>query len=198
MLRFFFPNLRFTLFKNQQGITYIEIMVVVVILGIIATVAIPNLSSSDHKKLDIAAAKIAESIRFSRAESIRTAIPHGVKLDSNNDRIKVYSLVFSEILGFPVWTPTFDVYHPVDKKLYTLNLKTDTKTAGVDLQSYSIYYSSSGTSSQYIGFNSNGNPKLSSGGTDKMLNGTGTITLGYAGQTRVIKVSQMTGRVTVQ
>jgi len=201
-------NQRLKPVKKQLGVTYIEIMIVVTILGIVAIVAMPNLASNDHRKLDLAAEEIAQAIRFSRVESMRLARPrpeskcidgqHGVEFDSNNNIIKVYLLECSEFGPFLFWNPVSDIYHPIDKKLYILNLKTDAKTAGVNLQSYSIFYGSSGTVSKYMGFNGNGTPKSSSGSTDTMLNGTATITLSYLGQTRVISVAPMTGRVTVQ
>jgi type II secretory pathway pseudopilin PulG len=195
--------------KKQQGITYIEIMAVVTILSIVAIVAMPNLASNDHRKLDLAAEEVAQAIRFARVESMRLTRPrpeskcidgqHGVKFDSNNNIIKVYLLKCSGFSPLLFRTPTFDdVYHPVDKKHYILNLKTDNTTAGVELQSYSIYFGSSGTNSQILGFNGDGNPKFSKWSADTMLNGTATITLSYLGQTRVISVAPMTGRVTVQ
>jgi Tfp pilus assembly protein FimT len=184
------PNLHPQFTKNQLGISYIEIMIVVVILGIIAVVAIPNLSSNDYKKLDIAAQEVMQAIRFARIESIRTAVPHGVIVSKWSDNAKVYRLLSG--------TVTYDVYHSVDKKIYTLNLRTDTATEGVDLLNYSIYYQGTFGKRPYIGFNENGNPKLYESGSDHMLNGSATITLSYAGQTRVISVAPMTGRVTVQ
>ena len=192
------PQLRSKSSKNQQGLSFIELMIALLVLAIIAAVALPGLSSNDYAKLDVAASEVAEAIRFARLESIRTASPYGVNVDDGNDRVRVYSLVYKEIFSFPIWTPTYDVYHPVDKKLYTLNLKTDIKTSGVDLQSYSILYTDSGTNQAYLGFNSNGNPKKSVGNTDYLLDGTATITLAYSGQTRIISVAPITGRVTVQ
>ena len=173
-------------------------MIVVVILGIIAAVAVPNLSSTDHKKLDIAAAKIAEAIRFSRAESIRTAIPHGVILDKDSDTFKVYWLDSIKIIGIITWIKKYDINHPLDKKNYALDFKTDKQVAGVDLLSYSIQYGSLPVNHDYIAFNSNGNPKTSILSADYMLKGTATITIAYAGKTRAISISPMTGRVTVQ
>ena len=173
----------------QQGISYIEIISVVVILGILAAVTIPNLSSVDPKKLDLAAEEVAQAIRFARVEAIRTGISYGVSFSSNSDTVKVYRRLSS--------TATYDVYHPVDKKLYILNLATDSATAGVDFLRYGIYYGGSSINVAYLDFSTDGIPKDSSLGRDYML-GSATITLSYAGQTRVIKVVPMTGRVTVQ
>ena len=183
------PNLPLKSFKYQQGTSYIEIMTVVFILGLIAGVAIPNLASNDHRKLDIAAEEIVQAIRFARIEAIRTSIPHGMIFNTGSDNAKVYRIL-SVI-------PIYDVYHPVSKKIYTLNLKTDAATEDVELQSYGIYYGGSGTNNPYLGFNAYGNPKYSFFGTDFMLD-SATITLSYAGHTRVISVAPMTGRVTVQ
>jgi len=174
---------------SQLGITYIEVISVVVILGILAAVTIPNLSSVDHKKLDLAAEEVAQLFRFARLEAIRTGIPYGVTLSSSNDQFKVYRILSG--------TLTYDVYHPVDKKLYILNLNTDKATAGIELQSFGVFFGGSTISVSSLGFNTNGIPKFSFLGTDYMLD-SATITLGYAAQTRVISVGPMTGRVTIQ
>ncbi len=178
-----------TKYRYQQGITYIEIMIVVLILGIIAVVAMPNLASNDHRKLDIAAEEIVQAIRFARIEAMRSDISYGVFFSSSSDIVKVYRLL-SEVA-------TYDVYHPVDKKFYILNLNTDSATAGVDFQSSGLYFGGSGSNREYLSFNTNGNPIYTNLGTDYLLD-SATITLGYAGQTRVISVGPMTGRVTVQ
>lgn len=174
---------------SQQGITYIEVISVVVILSILAAVAISNLSSVNHNKLDLAAEEVAQAIRFARLEAIRTGLPYGIYFSSVSDTVKVYRLLSG--------TATYDIYHPVDKKLYTLNLKTDRATAGVNFQSYGIYFGGSAINQAYLGFSTDGNPKYSFFGTDYMLD-SATVILSYAGQTRVIKVAPMTGRVTVQ
>jgi Tfp pilus assembly protein FimT len=184
------PNLHPQFTKNQLGLSYIEIMIVVVILGIIAVVAMPNLSSNDDRKLDIAAQEIVQAIRFARVESIRTAVPHGIIFSESHDNAKVYRLLSG--------TPTYDVYHPVDKKIYILNLRTDAVTEGVDLLNYNIRYHGTIGNKRYIGFNENGNPKYYEFGSDHMLDEAASITLNYAGQTRIIRVAPMTGRVTVQ
>ncbi len=176
--------------KKQLGITYIEIMAVVTILSIVAIVAMPNLASNDHRKLDLAAAEVAQAIRFARIESMRTHIPYGVIVNKTNNDVKVYRLLSG--------TGTFDVYHPVDKKKYILNLKTDAVTAGVDLLDYSINYQGIYGSRPSLGFNEYGNPKYYQSGGDHMLNASATITLSYSGETRIISISPMTGRVAVQ
>jgi Tfp pilus assembly protein FimT len=173
----------------QKGISYLELIIVVVILGIVAAAAMPNLSSTDPKKLDNAANEVAEAIRFARAEAIRTKVPRGINTDATNDRIRVYSL--------PVSTPTYDIYHPIDKKLYDLQLKTDAYVGGVDLVSASFAFTGSYSSSTNLDFSTGGYPKYTSVGNDYMLT-SGAITLSYRGQQRIISIAPMTGRVTIQ
>nr|WP_179210274.1 GspH/FimT family pseudopilin [Crenothrix polyspora] len=175
--------------NTQQGFSYIEMVIVVVILGIVVRVAMPNLSSTDPVKLDNAANEIANAIKFAQAEAARTKIPYGINTDVANDRIRVYSL--------PGTTPIYDIYHPVDKKLYDIQLKTNAYVAGVDLVSASFAFSGAASSTANLDFSAEGIPKVTSSGADYMLI-SGTITLGYHGQQRVIVIAPMTGRVGIQ
>lgn len=177
--------------RGQNGVTYLESMIAVVILGIVAVAAMPNLSSIDPKKLDVAAQTIADAIVFARADAIRKKIPQGINTDTVNERIRVYSL--------PAQTAVFDVYHPIDKKIYDIQLKTDTQLAGVDLVSANFSYDGSLNSSSYLDFNSDGIPKLTGGipQRDYMLI-SASIIIAYHGQQRQISIAPITGRVAVQ
>lgn len=175
---------------NQQGVTYIELMIVVLILAVISVIAIPESSSNNHRKLDLAAEEVTQAIRFARIEAMRTSTPYGVFFKTSTEEVKIYRLVAE--------TPTYDVYHPIDKKIYTLNLKIDRATEGVEIVSHSIQYQGVTGNKEYIGFNMHGNPKFFDAGIDHMLINAASITLSYAGQNRIINVSPMIGRVTTQ
>lgn len=176
---------------RQRGVSLIELMVVITILGIVAAVTVPTLFSGDSKKLDVAAESVAEAIRFARAEAVRTAIPHGVDVSASNERIRVYSK--------PSLLPTYDVYHPVDKKLYDIQFAKQPQMAGVDLVSVAFQFDGGFTAPNLLGFNTDGIPKYTGGwpSKDYMLI-TGIITLEYNGRTKVISIAPMTGRVTIQ
>lgn len=163
--------------------------VVVLILSIIAAVAVPSLSSTDSLKLDTAAGEVAAAIRFARAEAIRTKTVHGINTDAINERVRVYSL--------PGISPVYDIYHPIDKKLYDINLKTDAYVAEVDLVSAGYSFADSFSSSTMLDFSAEGIPKYTGSGNDYMLT-SGTITLSHQGQQRIISIAPMTGRVTIQ
>lgn len=172
---------------DQTGFTYLELVIVVIILGIVAVVAMPQLSSSNSNRLDIAASEIADAVDFARTESLRTKSVYGIDVNAANEQIRVYSK--------PAGTAVYTVYHPIDKKLYDIQLKTNTQTAGVDLVSASFTFSN-GVNSALLDFNSDGMPKYTST-TDYMLT-SGAITLSYKGQTRKVIIAPMTGRVTTQ
>lgn len=175
--------------ENLQGFSLLEMAIVVLILSIIAAIAIPNISATDPKKLDTAANEVSVAIRFAQAEAIRSKIPRGINTDATNERIRVYSL--------PASSPTFNIYHPIDKKLYDIQLKTDAFVEGVDLVSASFIFSGAASSSTNLDFSADGIPKVSSAGADYMLT-SGIITLSYRGLQRIISIAPMTGRVTVQ
>lgn len=173
---------------RQAGFSFIEIMIVIIILGIVAAVAVPDLSA-DFSKLDTAAEEFASALRFARAEAIKTNIPHGINADTANNQLRVYSL--------PAATPTYTVYHPIDKKLYTIALNADSRTADVILVNVSFAFSGGFSSTSLLAFNTNGVPKFNNSGRDYMLT-SATITLAYKNQQRILSIAPMTGRVTIQ
>ncbi|HPV33202.1 MAG TPA: prepilin-type N-terminal cleavage/methylation domain-containing protein, partial [Methylotenera sp.] len=56
----------------KSGFTLVEMLVVVIIIGIIATVTIPLLSSNDPQKLNVAAEETANVLRLAISEAKRT------------------------------------------------------------------------------------------------------------------------------
>ncbi len=174
---------------NNQGYTLLEITLVVAILGIVAVGVIPGLSSGSSIKLDLAAEEVAEAARFARAEAIRSGTPHGINTDTASDRVRVYSL--------PSLVPSYDVRHPIDKKLYDIQFTSDPRMKGVDLVSASFDFEGAPSSSTDLDFSSDGFPKYTSAGTDYMLI-SATITLSYGNDQRVISIASMTGRVSIQ
>ena len=56
---------------STSGFTLVELLIVIVILGVIATVTLPLLSSGDPQKLSVAAEETANTLRFALSEAAK-------------------------------------------------------------------------------------------------------------------------------
>jgi type II secretion system protein H len=185
------PNLHPQFTQKQLGISYIEIMIVVVILGIIAAVVIPNLSSADPGKLDLAAQEFANAMRFARSEAIRVGEPRGFRQQSSQKRIRV----FQPDTSTSPWTLNYDVYHPISKKLYDIQLDSHPFAAADTLSRNSVYRGTCNNQGN-IYFDSNGTPWCADPETALLKQFEVTLTL--SSHSRIVTLHPITGRVTVQ
>lgn len=176
---------------QQRGYSLLEILLVVSILGIVAAVAIPNFSSADSQKLDLAAEEIAEAMRFARSEAMRAGSPHGFRQDSSQKRIQVFR---SDTSTTP-WTPVYDVYHPVSKKLYDIQLDAHPFASAGGL-SHSRIYRGACNQSGSVYFDSKGTPWCTD--PETVLLEQFDVTLSLGSFSRVVTLHGITGRVTIQ
>jgi type II secretion system protein H len=176
---------------RSHGVTLVELLVVITILGIVAMVAIPNLPSSNPQTLDLAAEEFANAMRFARSEAIRTGDPRGFRQRSRERRIRV----FRPDTGTSPWTPIYDVYHPLNKQLYDINLKNH-PFAEADSMTRAVKFRGTCNTPRNIYFDSNGTPWCADPETVPLEQFDVTLTLG--GHSRVVTLHGITGRVTVQ
>ena len=176
---------------RSHGVTLVELLLVIAILGVAAAVAIPALHSGDPQRLDLAAEEFANAMRFARSEAIRTGEPRGFRQRSANKRIRV----FRPDTGTSPWTLNYDVYHPVSKQLYDINLDSHPFAAAESVVRNRTYR---GTCNEprNVHFDSSGIPRCTDPETVLLEQFDVILTLGP--HTRTVTLHGITGRVTVQ
>lgn len=178
--------------RYQQGFTLLEVILVILIIAIASAIILPQLSSSNPYKLEAAAQEVVAAIRFARSESIRKKEPVGIWYYPLTQSLSVFRVVY--VLGLPV--PYYDIRHPVDKKLYSLNFSANGNQSPAKISSVTLKFGGNATNRFYISFDANGSPFYWEGANYQMLDNA-SIVLEYGGQTRTINISPMTGRVTL-
>jgi len=184
-------NTRVEKIIRQAGFSLLEITLVVLILGVMAAVVIPNFSSTDPAKLDLAAQEFADAMRFARSEAMRLGEPRGFRQQSSQKRIRV----FRPDTGTSPWTLNYDIYHPVSKKLYDITLDNHPFARADDVSHNRIYR---GTCNQTgnVYFDNRGIPRCVSPETVLLQQFDITFTLGS--HSRMVSLDAITGQVSIQ
>ena len=173
------------------GYTLTELVVVIGLLALLASVALPGTASSEHEELELAAAEFASAIRFARSESIRTGEPHGFRFLTNQYRIRVFS---ADTSGTP-WTWVWDVYHPINKSLYDYTFPANLTGSEVPVLHTPVYRDNCDRNG-VVYFDANGTPRCLDPET-VLLESYRLDLYSSSGHAAVI-VDGITGRVTVQ
>ncbi|MEM7280761.1 MAG: hypothetical protein AAF438_03950 [Pseudomonadota bacterium] len=109
-------NRRRTFSVCQKGNTLFEFILVVAIIGLVGSMAIPSFGRVDHANLSHAANRVADAVRYARETARQTRTMHGVEVDFSTNRVRVFRLLETSDPN----TKVFDVYDPVTKQLINI------------------------------------------------------------------------------
>jgi type II secretion system protein H len=175
----------------SQGFSLLELLLVLILLGIVAVAAVPDLSSGDQKRLELAAGEIAEAMRYARSEALRTAEPRGFQLQTAEARIRVVS---ADTSSNP-WTAGYDVERPGVHNFYDTDLSSRSY-AGIDGMTRSAVFHGNCNNADLIFFDALGMPACADNGG--ALVDQYDVTLSFGSRSRIVSLHGITGRVTVQ
>jgi prepilin-type N-terminal cleavage/methylation domain-containing protein len=189
---------------RAHGYTLVEMVVAVAVLAILAAAAIPLMGPVNENKLDAAASEIANALRFARVEAMRTGSIRGVDFSVDPATGKRRIRVFRTDAATPP-NPVYDVYHPLDKKLYDIQLATGPGTQGATISKAAFVYFRplfTFVTQDQAAFDASGNPEYYPDAANFSLTldvfSPAQIAVSLAGKSRTVSLDTVTGRVTVQ
>ena len=180
----------------NKGYTLLELVIVTSLVAILAAVALPGFGPSEAAKLELAAARVADAIRYARTEALRTGEAHGLTISQSTQKVTVkrYDLTTAPI------SVLYTLTHPIDKQPYDFNINTTPATAGVTVSNTQDIFDYQGLGRRRsLVFDANGTPIWVVGsGPDTYLLEAATVELSYDNQQRSVTVDMLTGRVRIQ
>ena len=182
--------------KSQAAFSLLELSIVVLIIGIMAIVVVPDSSPTSQQKLDLVANQIAQALRFAHSEALRTGEHHGVTISQVTQTITVKKW---DMTTDPVSTELVP-YHPVSKQNFVFDADGLTLAPGTSISNSSdiFLYNSIGRRRSLI-FDPRGIPVWVLGSDDSVYRLIeGIVKLSNGQSRRDITVAPLTGRVTIQ
>jgi len=134
--------------RAGAGFTFLELVIVVLVLGIITMMALPAMNDFfTDETLNAAADAIVNAMYYARTLAITTRADHGVVFDAEANSFQVMRAV-----GTPPDETYVIVEHPVTKRDYAVSFDDGPVGQGVDL--YSVQFGLN----QYVRFDNLGVP----------------------------------------
>lgn len=179
--------------RGQHGVTLAELLVVVALLGLAASIALPRADPLGPASVDAVAGEVAHACRFAQREAGRTGAWHTVSIDPATQLLRIYRL---DLSGAVVEDTSRPVLHPVDKRIYRVTFGDGTLRARVTA---ALFQYNSGASTTSVSFGPDGTPASISGSSVKTvdpLKNDGLVTIRHGRIERQVKIEAVTGRVT--
>lgn len=124
--------------KSENGITLMELMIVVVIIGIIGAMAVPRFQIAvDRMNYRTTARKVTSTLRSARSNAISQKVPYGIYIDGSAMTITT----FKDIVN-----PSTHVYDSGDSTVSVDTLPSDYYYLGTDVTNNVIFFEQNGSS----------------------------------------------------
>lgn len=184
------PNVpRRRILAGRAGMTFIEIVVVIFILGIVALLGVPHLDTALTKSYrDAAADEVETALKYARFRAVNSSGTYRVTVSATNNTVEVTQFAYPvTVVVADVQAAETDVEdgayvaveHPVNRGSdYSIDFDTEFRLGSASV-SASVF-----GADEYVEFNSFGEP--SSGGS---------VTITCGGSDVVISVDAQTGSI---
>ena len=124
--------------NSQKGFTLIELMTTVVIIGVIATMAVPKFESSFEKiKYNSANRDIVSILKLARSKAISDKAPYGVYFDQDNTTMTLFKDIVS---------PELYEFNDGDEVIKSDTLSGDMEYLNTNLDNGAVIFISNGSS----------------------------------------------------
>ena len=161
----------------KRGFSFMEVLIVVVILSVIALLAIPMMGSAASTQLRSAANMVSSDLEYAKSIAVAKGQVYSVLFDTGAESYSIKDQDDATIV------------HPVNNGAeYVVDFSADSRIDKVNILSVDF------GSTNEVKFDYLGTPL---DGDDGNLSSSGTITLEAEGQTIVIRVEPVTGYVTI-
>lgn len=162
----------------ENALTLIELVILLMVIGILGLVAVPNISSYFDAKLDSCLQKVMADIRYTQYLSIAQHKSYGVEFIPSNNYYKVYDSETGDLARDPYTGGNME-----------MDLDTSSEFVGVNMVSVKI------DAGNQIRFTSLGEPLNSAGDP---LADLGEINFSYQGRSKRILIYPQTGWVEIE
>jgi prepilin-type N-terminal cleavage/methylation domain-containing protein len=164
--------------RTSAGFTFIELVMVIVIVGILAVVTVPRFQAFNVIKLNSAVKKIVSDIRYTQSLAVSSHDMYGMTFDTGLEKYEVRRVRDSALAR-----------DPFTRQNFTVNFGTDPLYGGMNIVSAN-FGSTAGLRFDWQAAPYNGN--------NASLSSEGSVVVSYRGAAMTIYVAPGTGSVRVQ